>query len=65
MGVIVSTKPAFSLETPKVIFREIHDYSGMDVLKTWGISSDGKRILTVKEAPGDTSKEGRLDLKSM
>jgi serine/threonine-protein kinase len=57
MGVVVTTQPTFSLDTPEVLFRDVRNYSSMDVLRSWDISADGKRVLTVIEAPGDKSQE--------
>jgi Tol biopolymer transport system component len=64
MAVRVKTKPAFSLETPKILFRGTYLSSaflaGNWSFSTWDISPDGKRFLMIKEAEPDTAGTGGL-----
>jgi serine/threonine protein kinase/Tol biopolymer transport system component len=51
MAVLVKTEPAFSLETPKILFRGTYVTSNLSSsydLGTWDISLDGKRFLMMK-----------------
>ena len=51
MAVSVKTEPAFSLETPKILFRGTYVSSNLSSsydLVTWDISPDGKRFLMMK-----------------
>jgi len=58
MAVPVETKPAFSLGTPKLLFRSI--YAGVSGTSgiPWDISPDGKRFLMMKESTADVPAEG-------
>jgi serine/threonine protein kinase len=51
MAVSVKTEPAFSLETPKILFRGTYVSSNLSYsydLDTWDISPDGRRFLMMK-----------------
>jgi serine/threonine-protein kinase len=58
MAVPVETEPAFSLGTPKALFRSI--YAGLSGTSgiPWDISPDGKRFLMMKESLPDVPAEG-------
>ena len=49
MAVAVETKPAFSLGTPKILFRSMCVGSTPGEGTPWDISPDGKRFLMMKE----------------
>jgi eukaryotic-like serine/threonine-protein kinase len=65
MAVAVKTEPAFSLETPKILFRASYAFvsSSGQFLSTplfypWDISPDGKRFLMIKPPGVAPSAEG-------
>ena len=55
----VITDPAFSAESPRVLFRGIYQAAnfmlGTLELNNWDLSPDGKRFLMIKDAVGDAS----------
>jgi serine/threonine-protein kinase len=59
MVVSVKTQPAFSLETPKLLFRGMYVPSNIKTndpqSNTWDISPDGKRFLMMKESGSSES----------
>jgi Tol biopolymer transport system component len=62
MAVSVKTSPAFSRETPRVLFRGMYVSSVFMAnnydFATWDISPDGKRFLMMKEAGSNASEAG-------
>jgi hypothetical protein len=62
MAVSVKTTPTFSLETPKMLFRErcVSNVftGGNNDFATLDISPNGKRFLMMKEAGSNASAEG-------
>jgi serine/threonine protein kinase len=62
MAVPVKTDPAFSYETPKILFRgtyvgAVFSFISYD-FTAWDISSDGNRFLMMKEPTATTSQAG-------
>jgi len=55
MAVAVETKPAFSLGTPKTLFRSTYVPSIAGEGSPWDISADGKRFLMMKESGTNAS----------
>ena len=59
MVVSVKTQPAFSIETPKLLFRGMYVPSNIKTndpqSNTWDISPDGKRFLMMKESGSSES----------
>ena len=59
MVVSVKTQPAFSIETPKLLFRGMYVPSNIKTndpqSNTWDISPDGKRFLMMKESGSSAS----------
>ena len=60
MAVSVETKSAFVPGTPKQLFRGNYIIQGMNEGTPWGISSDGKRFLMMKEADGSSAEGNSL-----
>lgn len=64
MAVSVKTEPAFSMETPQVLFRANYMFSSIDQLTinpglhSWDISPDGKRFLMIKPPGVAPSADG-------
>jgi Tol biopolymer transport system component len=56
LAVSVKTEPAFNLETPKILFRGMYNYSNTS--HSWDISPDGKCFLMVKPPWALTPSEG-------
>lgn len=64
MAVSVKTEPAFSMETPRVLFRGSYLFSNIAQLPiyrslySWDLSPDGKRFLMIKPPGAAPSAEG-------
>ncbi len=62
MAVSVKTDPGFSYETPKILFQGSYFLLTGVVGTLWDISPDGKRFLMIKQSPGESGSNPKINV---